>query len=181
MILINEKEFFSNFLFNDLLKMSNDLKKLQKYENSDFVKNLSTYCDVYINAILDEPYSKTIKLNSECVDLFLIEKETINRLSYNELKFFNYMYYVLYKNEPCNIYLYELKVSEKNLLEKESIIRNGLYDLETLTLEQFQILIELVSTSSLEWYAIDCGVEVEELTPEVMYQKYHKDNILKRC
>ena len=155
MILINEKEFFSNFLFNDLLKMSNDLKKLQKYDNSDFVKNLSIYCDTYINGILDEPYSKTIKLNSECVDLFLIEKETINRLSYNELKFFIYMYYILYKNEPCNIYLYELKVSE--------------------------ILIELVSTNSLEWYAIDCGVEVEELTPEVMYQKYHKDNILKRC
>ena len=82
MILINEKEFFSNFLFNDLLKMSNDLKKLQKYDNSDFVKNLSIYCDTYINGILDEPYSKTIKLNSECVDLFLIEKETINRLSY---------------------------------------------------------------------------------------------------
>lgn len=181
MILINEKNFFSNFLFNDLLKLSNDLKKLQKYDESNFIKEMSLCCDEYISEILEEPYTETSSFNVKNTDLFVIEQETLKMLSYNNLKFFNYLYYTLYIKERNNINLYEFKLSEKIINEKESIIKSGLYTLEDMTLEEFQILMELASTNALEWYAIDCGVEFEELTPEIMYDKYHKKNILKRC
>lgn len=176
MILINEKEFLEKFNYVELLAMQPILEQYKNIVKNNFTNNLyemsKEVVDDYTDAFICEYALKAIPVKS----LLSI----IYDLSYNELCLFYDIFATVCKENKNEEVKYVRKIALTRKVMKEKMILNDVIPFECMTIDDFSILMNNVSNSALDWYAIDCKVEPEDLTPEILYNKYHKEEFVLR-
>lgn len=169
----DDKQFLSKLSYKEISFLYETLKKFP--ENNTYAEKceiLKDYCEQAMKECLENSlYSNDLKFYKEGDEIFNFEF-----LNYDELLTVYYIFNTVYKNTNEEIYKKLYLACDKVLYSKEQEIRTGAVSITDMSLEQFRILLNTSSSNSLEWYALDCNVKEEELTPRVLYKKYHRDN-----